>query len=143
MLRKPLAALAIFAFVLPSAVHAASTTLERIAESGTFRIGYVPDAAPLSFNNGDGDPAGYSIDLCRYIAVAVRNLTFPALPVKRPNPCIVVNRIAFDVFDQLDVARTRVDGSDAPTGDARFGRKYVSEGVEQRIDHEARPVAQV
>ncbi len=51
-----------------------SPTLERIAESGEFRIGYVPDAAPLSFSEEGGAAAGYSIDLCKQVAEAVREL---------------------------------------------------------------------
>lgn len=47
-------------------------TLERVAESGEFRIGFVPDAPPLSFIDSSGDAAGYSIDLCRAIATNVR-----------------------------------------------------------------------
>ncbi len=47
-------------------------TLQRVAETGEFRIGYVPDAPPLSFTDRDGNAAGYSIDLCRHIASAVR-----------------------------------------------------------------------
>ena len=50
-----------------------SPTLERIAETGKFRIGYVPDAAPLSFEDAYGNPVGYSIDLCRYIAASIRD----------------------------------------------------------------------
>ena len=50
-----------------------SPTLERIAESGKFRIGYVPDAAPLSFKDSYGNPVGYSISLCRLIAVSIRD----------------------------------------------------------------------
>jgi len=50
-----------------------SPTLERIAETGKFRIGYVPDAAPLSFDDAYGNPVGYSIELCRYIAASVRD----------------------------------------------------------------------
>ena len=48
-------------------------TLERVAETGEFRIGYVPDAPPLSFTDRDGNAVGYSIDLCRHIASAVRD----------------------------------------------------------------------
>jgi ABC-type amino acid transport substrate-binding protein len=51
----------------------ASPTLDRIAESGTFRIGYVPDAAPLSFKDSYGNPVGYSIALCRFIAASIRD----------------------------------------------------------------------
>jgi len=50
-----------------------NNTLERVAETGEFRIGFVPDAPPLSYRDGDGGAAGYSIDLCRHIASAVRN----------------------------------------------------------------------
>ena len=47
-------------------------TLKRIAETGEFRIGYVPDAPPLSFDDED-NVVGYSIDLCRHIASAARD----------------------------------------------------------------------
>lgn len=47
-------------------------TLDRIAKSGEFRIGYVPDAPPLSFTDGNGDAIGYSIDLCKHIAASVK-----------------------------------------------------------------------
>ncbi len=50
-----------------------NNTLERVLETGEFRIGYVPDAPPLSFRDSNGDVVGYSIDLCRHIASAVRN----------------------------------------------------------------------
>lgn len=48
-------------------------TLQRVAETGEFRIGFVPDAPPLSFLDNDGNAAGYSIDLCRHIASTIRN----------------------------------------------------------------------
>jgi ABC-type amino acid transport substrate-binding protein len=48
-------------------------TLKRIAETGEFRIGYVPDAPPLSFRDNENNAVGYSIDLCRRIASAARD----------------------------------------------------------------------
>lgn len=48
-------------------------TLKRVSETGEFRIGFVPDAPPLSFEDSDGNAVGYSIDLCRQIASAVRD----------------------------------------------------------------------
>lgn len=50
-----------------------NNTLQRVAETAQFRIGFVPDAPPLSFRDSKGEAAGYSIDLCRHIASAVRN----------------------------------------------------------------------
>ena len=48
-------------------------TLKRISESGEFRIGFVPDAPPLSFEDDNGNVVGYSIDLCRHIASTIRD----------------------------------------------------------------------
>jgi glutamate/aspartate transport system substrate-binding protein len=59
-------------FALSGGALAESPTLARIAESGIIRIGYVPDAPPLSFEDEDGNVVGYSIDLCRHIASAIR-----------------------------------------------------------------------
>ena len=50
----------------------AEGTLDRIARTGEFVIGYRTDASPLSYENAAGDPAGYSVDLCRRIAAAVK-----------------------------------------------------------------------
>jgi len=49
-------------------------TLKRIADSGEIRIGYVPDAPPMSFLDTNGKPAGYSISLCRFITNAVKTV---------------------------------------------------------------------
>lgn len=49
-------------------------TLKRIADTGEIRIGYVPDAPPMSFHDADGNPVGYSITLCRNIANAVKEV---------------------------------------------------------------------
>lgn len=48
------------------------TTLQRIADKGIFTIGYVPDAAPMSFDAPDGKVSGYSVELCRHIGAAVK-----------------------------------------------------------------------
>ena len=50
-------------------------TLKRIADAGEFKIGFVPDAPPLSFTDADGKPAGYTIALCRTVAAAVKKAT--------------------------------------------------------------------
>ncbi|MBT8078138.1 MAG: amino acid ABC transporter substrate-binding protein [Gammaproteobacteria bacterium] len=50
----------------------AETTLQKIAKSGEFVIGYRTDASPLSYENANGEPAGYSVDFCRRIAAAVK-----------------------------------------------------------------------
>jgi ABC-type amino acid transport substrate-binding protein len=47
-------------------------TLEKIARTGEFVIGYRNDASPLSYENADGQPSGYSVDMCRRIAAGVK-----------------------------------------------------------------------
>lgn len=62
------------AFVTQANAQELTGTLKRIAETGEFRIGYVPDAPPMSYDDADadGNPTGYSIALCRNIANAVK-----------------------------------------------------------------------
>src|SRR4051794_22532480 len=51
---------------------AADSALARIAKRGELKIGYDKDSEPMSFVDKDGMPAGYSVDLCRRIASAVK-----------------------------------------------------------------------
>lgn len=71
-MRLVLSLLLLTAFGLAQAADH-TDTLARIAETGQLRIGFVPDAPPLSFVDADGDAMGYSIDLCRHIASAIRS----------------------------------------------------------------------
>ena len=61
-----------FAAVFLLATGAQAQTLERVRETGTFKIGYREDAAPFSFRDTLGEPAGYSVQLCRLIAAQVK-----------------------------------------------------------------------
>ena len=49
-------------------------TLERIKESGTLRIGYRVDAAPYSYKNSIGDPAGYMVNLCQTVGLGLEKM---------------------------------------------------------------------
>jgi ABC-type amino acid transport substrate-binding protein len=59
---------AVFAFASQAATAA---TLDRIRDTGTFRIGYRADAKPYSYQNDQGQPAGYLVDVCLEIAKAI------------------------------------------------------------------------
>ena len=48
-------------------------TLDQIKKSGEIRIGYRTDAPPLAFNDASGQAVGYSVDLCKRIATAVKD----------------------------------------------------------------------
>jgi len=63
------------ALILPSTNLLAKDsegTLAKIARTGEFVIGYRTDASPLSYENADGQPSGYSVDLCRRIAAGIK-----------------------------------------------------------------------
>ena len=53
--------------------RAQDSVLDRIAETGEFRIGFATGSPPLSYMDADGKPVGYSIDLCRHIASHIRD----------------------------------------------------------------------
>ncbi len=74
-----LLAFAFFVFMAPA--HAG--TLERVAETGKFRIGYRHDAPPYSYVTNDGKISGYIVDLCREVARNVQStLKLPKLDVE-------------------------------------------------------------
>jgi polar amino acid transport system substrate-binding protein/glutamate/aspartate transport system substrate-binding protein len=61
--------------LISCAVASADTsaqTLERIRDSGTFRIGYRADAAPYAHKDSFGEAVGYSVELCRAVAAHVK-----------------------------------------------------------------------
>ena len=48
-------------------------TLTKIVRTGEFVIGYRADSSPLSYENSDGEPSGYSVDLCRRVAASIKS----------------------------------------------------------------------
>jgi ABC-type amino acid transport substrate-binding protein len=66
---------------------AQAQTLERVRSSGSFKIGFREDAAPFSYKTAQGEPTGFSVELCRLIATEVRKtleldeLTIQYVPV--------------------------------------------------------------
>ena len=64
------------------ATPASAQTLERIKDTSQMNIGYRADAAPLSFAQADGQPAGYSPLVCVGVAQAIaKSLQLPDLKV--------------------------------------------------------------
>lgn len=55
-----------------SAAEPLTQTLKRINDTATINLGYRADQTPMSFDRGDNQPAGYSVELCNHIADGVR-----------------------------------------------------------------------
>lgn len=72
MLYRSTIALVLIALTSALPGLALAGTLDQIKKSGEMRIGYRTDARPMSFNDPSGQAAGYSVDLCRRIATAVK-----------------------------------------------------------------------
>ena len=61
--------------LLPISANANSEltqTLKRIDDSGEINLGYRKNQTPMSFDQGANKPAGYSVELCKRIAAAVK-----------------------------------------------------------------------
>ncbi len=79
----------------------AEPTLDKIARTGEIVLGYRTDSNPLSFQDADGQPAGYSVDLCRKIAGRVKehfagkdiDAKFVAIPTDERISAVVDGRI--------------------------------------------------
>jgi ABC-type amino acid transport substrate-binding protein len=57
--------------VLVAPAIASAQTLDKIRKSGVITLGYIDGAAPFSFTDGNGEPQGYSVDLCRAVAQGI------------------------------------------------------------------------
>ncbi|CAG9234550.1 Putrescine/proton symporter, putrescine/ornithine antiporter PotE [Paraburkholderia tropica] len=102
---------------------AAATTgaLARIKQSGKMTIGYVADARPYAFRNGEGQPDGYAVALCTKVADKLKtDLALPALAV---NWTVVK---ADDRYRALQDHRVDLLCADAET---LTGRQYISYSI--------------
>lgn len=67
--------LAIILFIIflasPLAAQEHTGTLQQIKATGKIRIGYRASEPPMSFRDKEGNPTGYSIDICKCIVPAV------------------------------------------------------------------------
>lgn len=93
MRRRTMMALAVMTALGATTGHAQTLagTLKKVSDSGTLTVGFRENSLPFSYTGSDGKPAGYSIDLCQEIAVAVQqelklaNLAVRWVPVTPEN----------------------------------------------------------
>jgi len=63
----------LLAISLLPGIAAAESVLDRIAKTGEIRLAYREDAAPFSYTaEGNAEPQGYSVELCREVAKAIK-----------------------------------------------------------------------
>lgn len=64
---------AVAAALLMFVSAAAAGTLDRVRQSGVLKFGYRQDAQPFSFKSKLGEPAGYTVNLCRAVATLIKD----------------------------------------------------------------------
>ena len=83
MIRRKLGCLIlIVSLASPAAAQELTGTLKQIKKTGQIRIGYRESEPPMSFLDPDGQPSGYSIDICREIVAGVEAIIGAGVEVK-------------------------------------------------------------
>src|SRR2546423_15468354 len=71
------------AFASSRSSPSAPSTLERIKSAKVIKLGYRDSSVPFSYLGSDGNPVGYSVDLCTRIVDGLRSdLAIPDLHVE-------------------------------------------------------------
>lgn len=80
-MRAALAIAVVLAVAGPATGQEIRPTLDKLKETGVIHLGYRETSRPFSFFGSDGQPAGYSVDLCLQIVEALRQtVKLPELP---------------------------------------------------------------
>lgn len=110
---------AVLGLLLAFGAQAQVDTLKKIRDSKSITLGFRTDSPPFSFAGSDGQPAGYSVELCKRVAAGIeRQINAGSLQVKWL-PVTAANR-----FDQ--VAGGAID--------LECGNTTVTLGRQERVD---------
>ena len=75
--------LAVLALALPALANAQDSALDKIRDTKTVTMAYRTDALPFSFKGPNGQPAGYTVELCKRVAASIESqLKIPGLKIK-------------------------------------------------------------
>jgi glutamate/aspartate transport system substrate-binding protein len=83
---------------LALSLPASAQTLDKIRNSGVIKLGYIDGAAPFSYTDGNGQPQGYSVELCNAVAEGV------GAQLKRQG--LKVRWVKLTIQDRIDAVRT-------------------------------------
>jgi ABC-type amino acid transport substrate-binding protein len=97
-------AVAFALLALPAlALAQAPDTLRKIRDSKSITIAYRTDALPFSFNDEKGQPAGYTVDICKRVVASIeQQLKLPGLKVNW-TPATAQNRFDLIAKRQADM----------------------------------------
>jgi len=126
-----------------AASAAAAQTLDTIRKTGVIRLGYIDGAAPFSYADANGEPQGYSVELCRAVADGI------GAQLKRDN--LKTRWVKLTVQNRIDAVHRKQVDVECSTATWTLGRQrlvdfslitFVDGGnVLTRIDSPARRLA--
>jgi ABC-type amino acid transport substrate-binding protein len=99
------------------AFPAAGQTLENIRKQGVIRLGYVDGAAPFSWADANGEPQGYSVDLCRVVVDGI------AEQLKRK--ALKVRWVKLTLQNRIDAVRKKQVDIECGTATWTFSRQRL------------------
>jgi ABC-type amino acid transport substrate-binding protein len=94
---KRILMLAVLGLALQMCFPVCAQTLDKIRKSGVITLGYIDGAAPFSYADGNGQPQGYSVELCNAVAEGV------AAQLKRQG--LKVRWVKLTIQDRIDAVR--------------------------------------
>ena len=75
--------IALLALVMPALAAAQASAIDKIRSTKTVTMAYRTNALPFSFSDSNGQPAGYTVDLCKRIATSMQSsLNIPDLKIR-------------------------------------------------------------
>src|SRR5436190_16618680 len=102
-------------FALLVALPAPAQTLDKIRKSGVITFGYVDSAAPFSYADANGEPQGYSVDLCRAVADGI------GAQLKRQN--LKTRWVKLTVQNRIDAVQKKQVDLECSTATWTLGRQ--------------------
>jgi len=99
------------------ALPACAQTLDKIRKQGAITLGYIDGAAPFSYADGNGEPQGYSVDLCRAVAAGI------AEQLKRPG--LKTRWVKLTIQDRIEAVRARKVDVECSTTTSTLSRQKL------------------
>jgi ABC-type amino acid transport substrate-binding protein len=106
-----------FSLSLAAPASAQTGTLDKIRKLGAIKLGYIDGAAPFSYTDGDGEPQGYSVDLCRAVAEGIR------AQLKRKS--LKTRWVKLTIQNRIDAVRRRQVDVECSTTTWTLGRQAL------------------
>jgi ABC-type amino acid transport substrate-binding protein len=100
-----------------AACAASAQTLDTIRKSGVIRLGYIDGAAPFSYLDANGEPQGYSVELCRAVADGI------GAQLKRDN--LKTRWVKLTVQNRIDAVRKKLVDVECSTATWTLGRQRL------------------